>query len=336
MEIRVTNVNQALSTALIRLKQEHDSEPSRNGPVWVFPEPVMTIYSRPWERVLFSPMRNANPFFHLMESLWMLAGRNDIAFPAYFAKNLQSYSDDGQTQHGAYGYRWRTAFIVDQLDVLAELLAKDPTTRRAVLGMWSPHIDLVYACDPANKDAPCNTHAYLDARNGKLNLTVCCRSNDLWWGAYGANAVHFSVLQEFMASYAGYPVGEYRQFSNNLHLYTENVDVKKIDEYALNASCHDYYNMDSRIADVYPLVQNDAQQWLRDLRVFMKNPLNDPRFDYVEPFFTDVAIPMYRVWWARKEGHKVSCEGIQAPDWRRACQDWITRADAKKAAKVGT
>src|SRR5690606_25799426 len=35
----------------------------------------ITEYSHPQERVLFSAVRDANPFFHFMESLWIMAGR---------------------------------------------------------------------------------------------------------------------------------------------------------------------------------------------------------------------------------------------------------------------
>jgi hypothetical protein len=47
---------------------------SRAGDVLVAPHPVMSVTSIPTERVLFDPARDANPFFHLFESLWMLAG----------------------------------------------------------------------------------------------------------------------------------------------------------------------------------------------------------------------------------------------------------------------
>jgi Thymidylate synthase len=327
MEFYVGNVNEALSRALENIKLSHSVEQSRNGDVWVFPEPVMTIYNRPTERVLFSPLRDANPFFHLMESLWMLAGRNDIAWPAYFAANMANYSDDKKTLHGAYGYRWRKGFSVDQLRVLAEHLRKDPSSRRAVLTMWAPEVDLVYATDPSNKDAPCNTHCYLDARNGALNLTVCCRSNDLWWGAYGANAVHFSILQEFMAAFVGIPVGEYRQFSNNLHLYTSVVAVNRIDEYCADIEAHDHYL--SEDSEHYPLVQGDPEMWLPELDRFLRDPLNNKRTSYLEPFFPDVAIPMYRAWWLHKEGHAPREVTLGARDWEIACNAWLARRHKK-------
>src|ERR1039457_2230941 len=101
--IQARNVNDALASGLEYLADKGVEEQSRNGPVIVAPGPVTTVYERPLERVLFSPLRDANPFFATMESLWMLAGHNDVVFPAYFAKNMMNYSDGGVTLHGAYG-----------------------------------------------------------------------------------------------------------------------------------------------------------------------------------------------------------------------------------------
>src|SRR6266478_1362063 len=118
MKLRVSNVNVALSEGLWWMKSAGVKEDSRNGPVLVSPEPVMTVYTRPTERVLSSPLRDANPFFHLMEALWMLAGRNDVAWPAQFAKQILQYSDDGVILWGGYGARWRRWFGYDQLTLL--------------------------------------------------------------------------------------------------------------------------------------------------------------------------------------------------------------------------
>lgn len=238
------NVNDALISGLWYLHNNGIESNSRNGRVLVAPSPVVTEYSCPNERVLFPPLRDANPFFHLFESLWMLAGRNDVAFPAYFAKQVAEYSDDGKTLHGAYGYIWRTKFDYDQIYVIIKELIANPQSRRCVLSMWNPSDrtksdDIGYSAsfDDKNdlflavnggKDVPCNTHVYFDTLNEVLNMTVSCRSNDIVWGCYGANAVHFSMLHEYMALATGIPQGVYRQFSNNYHLYLDRPDVKRL------------------------------------------------------------------------------------------------------------
>ena len=232
--INVRNVHEALPVGIELLKKEGIKRESRNGPVLVYPGPVTTVYRNPCERVIFWPERDANPFFHLYESLWMLGGRNDIAPLVKFAKQIASYSDDGTTMHGAYGYRWRKAFPLvsqkgpisqymptDQLAVIADQLTKDKTDRRSVLQMWDSIVDL----GRNGKDVPCNTIATFQVNHlGALDLTVFCRSNDIIWGAYGANAVHFSILLEYMANWIGIPVGVYNQISVNYHAYLNTLE----------------------------------------------------------------------------------------------------------------
>lgn len=351
MEIKATNVNRALAEGLQWLKVAGVKEDSRNGPVLVSPEPVMTIYTHPLERVLFSPLRDANPFFHLMEALWMLAGRNDVAWPAQFAKQILQYSDDGKTMWGAYGNRWRDWFGHDQIPLIVEELKRNPNSRRAVLAMWDSYMafelghgpterkpypyessDLVKAL-AGGKDVPCNTHVYFDAREGKLNMTVLCRSNDIWWGAYGANAVHFSVLQEYMAFAVGIPVGIYRQFSNNFHLYTNVVPFHRLSEFATDADSHDGYSFVSGggvVAEPYPLISTSIEAWDRDLTLFMNSPTMGL---YRDPFFNGVATPMYMAWHQRKnrlDNGELWARRIEATDWRQACMDWIGRRETKK------
>ena len=77
-------VSEALFLGVQALKEEHIEVETRNGTALEFPTPVCTTYTHPLERVLFYPERDANPFFHLMESFWMLAGRNDVEWISKF------------------------------------------------------------------------------------------------------------------------------------------------------------------------------------------------------------------------------------------------------------
>lgn len=228
--IEARNAHMAIPMAARLLAECGIRRESRNGPVLMSPEPVTTVFTHPQERVVFWEQRDANPFFHLYEALWMLAGRNDITGPARYAKNMLSYSDDGKTQHAAYGYRWRREFAhtsptlssrdrrepIDQLELIGERLRRNPDDRRCVLQMWDTALDL----DVNGKDVPCNTTATFQVNHeGKLDLVVFNRSNDIVWGTYGANAVHFSFLLEYMALRIGVPMGTYTQVSVNWHAY---------------------------------------------------------------------------------------------------------------------
>lgn len=213
------NVSQIYPRALKIAREMGDYRDSRNGPVFVFPTPVTTVYKRPWERVMLFPERDANPFFHLYESLWMLGGRQDVAPLNKFTSQMAQFAEDGYL-HGAYGNRWRHAFSIDQLEAAVHVLSRNRDDRRVVLDIWSSAWDL----DQDYKDIPCNlTITFQRNRTGELDMVVFCRSNDIVLGAYGANAVHMSMLQEYLAVLIGCQIGRYWQISVNWHLYEKDV-----------------------------------------------------------------------------------------------------------------
>lgn len=178
MHVTYRGVNDAFR-GLVRTFQGGDGvveSTSRNGPVLKVVGPVTVTFERPRERVLFSRARDANPFLHLYEILWMLAGRNDVAPLTYYAGNFASYSDDDRTLNGAYGRRWRHSdggvipgqpvsmgnpshYDVDQLKIIVDHLRQKPDSRRAVLQMWNVEDDLLKVGDGSpefSKDVCCN------------------------------------------------------------------------------------------------------------------------------------------------------------------------------------
>ena len=185
------------------------------------------------------------------------------------------------------------------------------------------------------KDVPCNTHAYFDLRGGALNMTVCNRSNDALWGAYGANAVHFSILLEYMAARIGVPMGVYRQFSNNLHLYTDVVPRDDIITMAQDVQGTDLYNQPN-CPDTAPLVDCDLELWHNDLHRFMMNDGLPNPYGWTSHFISNTAVPMYLAWENYKKNGAaaalLTCEEIGAWDWRLACTQWMERR-VKGAAK---
>ena len=315
MEIRANNVNGAYTEAMRYLLAEGIPEESRNGKVIVAPEPVLTTYYRPKERVLFSPERDANPYFHLMECLWMLAGRNDAEFLVHYNKRMSMFANDDGTFDGAYGYRWRFHFGLNQLDAVTRTLQAEPNSRRAVLTMFDPTYDL----GVASKDIPCNTHIYFDLRYGVLNMTVCNRSNDAVWGCYGANAVHMSFLQEVIAGVLKAPVGDYRQFSNNLHFYP---DAPRMEVILSKPESNDLYMTNPW--SPYPIM-DDPLPWFLDLGRFMRGHYEGFRTTW----FNEVAVPMQASWEAHKAklhaGAIHHAQQIQDPAWSYACVAWLER-----------
>jgi thymidylate synthase len=328
---------------------------SRAGGVIQITDPVTLAYEQPTERVLFNQARDANPFFHVVESLWMLAGRNDVALLDSYSSNYSKItSDDGLTANGAYGYRWRHASYeahldgsterCDQLQVIINHLKTKPESRRAVLQMWNVEDDLLKIDD--TKDVCCNLSVMFSLRRtwpekdepGEdtfLDMTVTNRSNDFVWGALGANAVHFSFLQEYMAKALGVEVGKYHQFTNNLHVYTERWEPEKY----LADSTPNHYTI-TRLNRV-PLVK-DVAQFDKELPAFLSTWCGRNYLEaYVttkelcgcqEPFLKTVAFPMVVAYWFHKKRQYGSAlqwaSEIMADDWRIACTDWLLKRKA--------
>lgn len=319
LTIRARNVNEAFEMAIVQMDRVGVRETSRNGDVTVAPFPVMTVYERPIERVLFNRHRDANPFFHFFECLWMLAGSDDGTWLDRFVSDFSSRYAEPQTGRiwGAYGHRWRTWFGDDQIGTVVQRLRADPKDRRLVIQMFDGSLDMssekyTLSGDPA-RDIPCNTAIYPRIVEGALDITVTCRSNDVVWGAYGANAVHFSFLQEYMAGKIGVRVGRYYQLSNNWHLY-ESVRSK----------------FRSDPLSVYPdtkPVMDIPDAWDRDLFDFMMDP--ERALGYVNSWFMYVARQMWITHSEWKFGQRERAlrlaEGIAAADWRCAVLDWMRR-----------
>jgi hypothetical protein len=319
--IEVRNVNEALPQGVDYLRFAGYRAQSRNGPVLVAPGPVATVYTHPDQRVLLMPARDANPVFHLVEALWMLAGRDTVADLLPFNANYANYAEADGHVHGAYGFRWRRHWGTNQLRHVISELKANPDSRRVVLSMWDPQLDL----GAEKADLPCNTHVYFMVRDGYLDMTVCCRSNDIIWGAYGANVVTFSILQEVVAHACGYKLGKYIQFSNNYHLYEENEVAKRVIAAMVDYE-PPYYNPYDGDIEATPLIADgeDASMFLADCEdFFTPAPAQRTRF------FQRVVEPLVRNYLARKEGLDFNVEMVHPSDWSVAFEEWVARRDAK-------
>ena len=306
MTINARNVNDAYNNGLYYMKVSAAVERSRNGLCMVAPGPVLTRYACPWERVLFDEARNANPFFHLAEAIWMLAGEQDVKWLAKFNKGMLQYSDDGARLNGAYGFRWRRYWDHDQLIDTIRMLRRKYASRQVVMAMWDPDNDM----DSASKDVPCNTHIYFRRRDRDLDITVCCRSNDLVWGAYGANAVHFSFLHEFMAQASGLRQGFMYQFSNNFHIYDQHWPLMEAPVWEGNP----YLQRDITTTPLFR-ESEDYPTFLDDCSSIVNGG------DCSTEFMRKIAQPLLR--WYLDRADEPPFLGLHSNDWVVAARAWM-------------
>lgn len=348
--ITAVNVNDAYRAGLRLLHTEGRVQESRNGPVRVVPYPVTTRYQYPTQRVLFDAQRNANPFFHLFEAIWMLAGRNDLKSLTYFLPSFAEFSDDGKTLYGAYGHRWRSWISgdeiwdtkLDQLDDLIHILRTNPHDRRAVLAMWDPNRDL----GADSKDIPCNDMIKFRIIDGALDMYVFNRSNDAIYGCYGANAVHFSFLQEYMAAMIGVKVGAYEQISTDFHAYV--AKPYRWDQYWPLEDQSNWANPYLIHAyQVHPLVAEpttfNAELYRVAQLVADETFAGSDLHEFQNPFFVRIARPMYQAFRLYKGGEpRVAAEYLHeyaglTPndnfDWIAAGIQWLLRVHVKRQVK---
>src|SRR5690606_23614249 len=100
--------------------------------------------------------------------------------------------------------------------------------RQCVVSLWTPH-DLVMSAMKSKqrpKDIPCTLTWKFYARNGKLNMCVDMRSNDLVLGMpYDIFA--FTCIQRLIANELGVDVGDYVHTVGSLHLYEKHYELGK-------------------------------------------------------------------------------------------------------------
>jgi len=317
--IKARNVNEVFPIGIMYLNHFGEKRDSRNGPTLEIMEPMSVTYECPTERVMFSPERDANPFFHLFESLWMLAGRADVAFLDQYNKGMAQYSDDGISFNAPYGYRLRHSFGYDQLDLVIKKLRQNSDDRRIVLQIHDPS-DAQLRGD--SKDHACNIVITPRVRYGKLDWTVFNRSNDYVFGMLGANAVHMSIIQEYVALMSGHKVGQYTQISNCVHAYINNPVWQRVKDLPL--SVPDHYT--SGGVKALPLITFPSI-WNKELSEWMVKPWSGRRYE--DPFFEHVAKPMA----IAHHAHKENKDGLRyignvgATDWRKAAREWLERRE---------
>jgi hypothetical protein len=170
-------------------------------------------------------------------------------------------------------------------------------------------------------------------------MTVTNRSNDAIWGCYGANSVHFSFLLEYVAFRIGLPIGVYRQFSNNFHAYLDVFSREKMERIVTDCyeelDQHIYPPLGPEMEEGFDEDLHDFMRWARSV-IMNSHGMSIPAWQ--TEFFRSVAEPMFMAWRIRKcalsgqmdaslAGRTIESElaRMTAPDWRRACEEWILR-----------
>ena len=145
------------------------------------------------------------------------------------------------------------------------------------------------------------------------------------WGAYGANAVHMSFLQEYMAGMLRLRVGQYYQYSNNLHAY---VDVlEKLRD--MQPDYEPYLTISDGEYESPPLVTN-PHSFDRELKEWF----GAERTDFENSYLGTTATRIKKAWrmWKSVDVKTAIARAKEIHDraWRKACVEWLQRRDNGK------
>lgn len=213
------NASDALPHLLRDLLDEGDEVSSRAGRTMELTHVGITL-EKPWQRELLVPHRKPNLAAQIAETMWVLAGRDDMEFLSRYLPRATDFSDDGKSWRAGYGDRIRHAGRrtgagnVDQLKYVVDQLKLSPLTRQAVISIWDPVVDTM-----PGKDIPCNDWITFSNRLGELDMHVGIRSNDAIWGWSGINAFEWSAMLEIVAGLVGVGVGKLHFSTTSFHVY---------------------------------------------------------------------------------------------------------------------
>ena len=181
------------------------------------------------------------------ELVYYFAGRNDLEYLLKYAKFWKDVANSDGTVNSAYGYllfNKKNEYGKTQWEWAYESLKKDADTRQALM-----HFNMPIHQYDGNKDFVCTLNAIFHIRDGKLDLTVMMRSNDVILGL-PTDVAFFTMIQQQMLNHLSktYPslqLGKYTHIVNSMHLYERNF---KIAEDMLN---------NEFIEEFIPKIEND-------------------------------------------------------------------------------
>jgi thymidylate synthase len=334
--------------------------PEQSSRVGTTRELLMTniTIKHPEQRCYVLPHRNDNIFAKIAETVWVLAGRSDIAFLSKYLPRAIDFSDDGKTWRAGYGQRMRhygadTAIMqndeVDQLSEVVKLLQSDRYTRRAVISLWDPHMDY------GNwKDIPCNDFIQFIIRKDKndvdtLYMTIAQRSSDIMWGFSGINTFEFSTLQLLLSHWLSCAIGTLTYNITSLHVYSQH--YKRLDNIVRSYTYQSIYEHNLPIVGRYQSSNpsDSLAKFDTCLPIFFdrESILPDlPNLDVMPLLHDDFLLrcldmlQAYWLWQLAKpnlSADLIDClEGMPDDDWKLAAIEYIARDNKAVLDEVTT
>lgn len=170
----------------------------------------------PTDNSIAIPFRKWNPRYAQREFDWYLSENRKVTEIKKFAPiwDRMHYGDD--LVNSNYGHLWNQN---NQLNNTILQLKQNKFTRQAWITLFDGKNKINYG-----KDTPCTLNIGFNTDDGKLNMTIIMRSNDLWYG-FCNDQYCFSELQKIVAKELNIEIGWYYHFASDLHIYKQHLDL---------------------------------------------------------------------------------------------------------------
>ena len=172
----------------------------------------------PMDNKIINRERSWKPEYAEAEWKWYLSEDNSIGKLGEIYGTIPQIwykmADAAGKVNSNYGWQWGRN---NQIDYVVDLLKNNKDTRQAAISIYDAK-----ECDTYINDTPCTYAVQFTILNGRLDMAVVMRSNDLWYG-FCNDQYCFSKLQEMISLELGIETGTYYHFAHNMHLYNDKI-----------------------------------------------------------------------------------------------------------------
>lgn len=258
--IVANNINE-LQLSLYRAIVNDGSLCSPRGNLTKEIRPVLLELSNPRKRITTLEGRKWKLPLAIGELAWNLSKSKSSEFISYYANNWQSFAQGGEIKNSCYGSK----IFNSNWQRVSDILKEDIDSRRAIIFLGSNNFE-------SNEiDVSCTNTLQFIVREGRLELHVTMRSNDVYWGL-PYDIFLFTTLQELKSVELGLDLGSYFHFTSSMHLYQRHFD--KADKILEHNAFLDFempkIESDERISEFLRM-----EQVIRKCRNVEDLPIND-------------------------------------------------------------
>lgn len=173
---------------------------------------------RPLDNLVTTEWRSWSKKYADREWAWYMSMDRSVEKLAKYAPIWNTMHNGDYIVNSNYGWQWnRNQQLFKQV---VEKLLEKPTSRQACITIFDGKEHAQY-----DHDTPCTLNICFAIEDGKLNMSVFMRSNDIWFG-FCNDQYCFSKLMESIAKVLKLQIGWYYHHAVDMHLYKIHIGKK--------------------------------------------------------------------------------------------------------------